>query len=417
MSFIPTKFFMENKERIVRSIKDKDLDLFKTLLSEIAENSLELTTFSDLNNREFNHTSIDETIFDRIPITGLTLLHIASRYNSLECFKFIHEDKKIPLKILSENKLIPLQYACFYGSTDVALYILNEDPDECKYHDDEKSIFSVLYCATIGGKIEIMQELFNKGAQLTDPWNDQYMILNKAIALFNDIFEFLYPKRSPDFTTPPERPPLAICAIIDHNLKALEIVYNKETDLTYHYTGAKGYRSFIEHILTSRDLRFKDFLIKILTDAKDISFEPPETPGQLQEGVCHWVCSYCDVDVANLMFKTKDVNINRYDQHHKRGADYLIVNKDRKKATEMLQCLIENGFNINQRFDNNSPSLLQDFLCGISKNYEAIELLIKYGADVNAPIIKRNVIQFPSIIQYVMNQQDKRMKRIFNIQE
>ena len=223
MSFIPTKFFMENKERIVRSIKDKDLDLFKTLLSEIAENSLELTTFSDLNNREFNHTSIDETIFDRIPITGLTLLHIASRYNSLECFKFIHEDKKIPLKILSENKLIPLQYACFYGSTDVALYILNEDPDECKYHDDEKSIFSVLYCATIGGKIEIMQELFNKGAKLTDSWNDQHMILSKAISQHSNIFKFLYQNHSPDFSTTPKKPTHTMRAVIEHNLKLFTI--------------------------------------------------------------------------------------------------------------------------------------------------------------------------------------------------
>ena len=87
----------------------------------------------------------------------------------------------------------------------------------------KEMFFSLLYCAIFSSKIDIIQELFNKGAKLTDSWNDQHMILSKAISQHSNIFKFLYQNHSPDFSTTPKKPTHTMRAVIEHNLKLFTI--------------------------------------------------------------------------------------------------------------------------------------------------------------------------------------------------
>ena len=48
-----------------------------------------------------------------IPLSDLPFLHISAFFNSLECFKYLHEEKHLPLRSLSEDNFFPLHYACF----------------------------------------------------------------------------------------------------------------------------------------------------------------------------------------------------------------------------------------------------------------------------------------------------------------
>ena len=85
----------------------------------------------------------------------------------------------------------------------------------------------------------------------------------------------------------------------------------------------------------------------------------------------------------DIMFKTKKVQINRFDKVFKTGASRLVEHKG-PKVSEMLELLIEYGFDVSARFNDDCPTLFEQFIIAITQNYPAIEFLIKYGADINA---------------------------------
>ena len=74
--------------------------------------------------------------------------------------------------------------------------------------------------------------------------------------------------------------------------------------------------------------------------------------------------------------------MHRFDSKHHTGP-FLLLNRN-VDILGMLKCLIENGFDVNSRYDENSPTLLEAFVDNVIKRFDAIEFLIDYGADVNA---------------------------------
>ena len=116
----------------------------------------------------------------------------------------------------------------------------------------------------------------------------------------------------------------------------------------------------------------------------------------------------------DIMFKTKKVQINRFDKVFKTGASRLAEQKG-PKVSEMLELLIEYGFDVNARFNDDCPTLLEQFIMAITKNYPVIELLIKYGADINAThshqMDKDN--KKITLLQFVKERGNSKLKKIF----
>lgn len=139
-----------------------------TICEAIRNNSVDnlgdlLTNFTDISNPiiQLNEDTTGEKIFD-VEIFALppnekcTILHYAAFYNSLDIFKYLENEKKLPLRIPSELGLLPLHYACAHGSSDVALYILGKDPEQAKIDFDNKDIPSLLYLSIRGKKSDVL---------------------------------------------------------------------------------------------------------------------------------------------------------------------------------------------------------------------------------------------------------------------
>lgn len=131
----------DNKQAIFDAVLSDDLERTKSLLAPIKD--IKKFNFNNELNIYFNHYLDDYETNDE----NVSILHIAAAFNSLNCFKYIVSEKILPLTIATANKYIPLHFSCFFGSVDVSLYILSQDPEESKYHTgiEKNPIFFVQY--------------------------------------------------------------------------------------------------------------------------------------------------------------------------------------------------------------------------------------------------------------------------------
>lgn len=198
----------------------------------------------------------------------------------MSVFKYFHEEKHLPLRSLSKDNFFPLHYACFNGSSEVVLYILNKDPEEATLNPEKSNKFHLLFCAVKGNKLDIIEELFKNGAKVTDSHNDQNELINESIKHQDErILSLIYNNHDPNL--PQGKVTFAMNAIIYHNFEALKLVYRGLEDITPYYCDRLGYHSLISlFICIDSNKKHKDKLLKILDDAKDISIEPPEEPGK-----------------------------------------------------------------------------------------------------------------------------------------
>lgn len=82
----------------------------------------------------------------------------------------------------------------------------------------------------------------------------------------------------------------------------------------------------------------------------------------------------------------------------------------------MIQFLIENGFNINIRKDENSPSLLEIFVSAMNIIYEAVDFLIKNGAKIDvfhSHFKNKETGEKISLVDYVNQRNDEKLKQLF----
>lgn len=69
-------------------------------------------------------------------------------------------------------------------------------------------------------------------------------------------------------------------------------------------------------------------------------------------GVCHWCCMYHDLEVAEKMFQTKNVQINRFDNEKKTGSFKLIIQDRNRERIPMLKFVIWCEFALWFKFTN-----------------------------------------------------------------
>ena len=253
---------------------------------------------------------------------------------------------------------------------------------------------------------------------MSDQWNKEEKLIAKGIGLHNREILSILMKNStnkPNSRIDATQGTASMRAVINHNVDALEVLYRGKEDITPSFIDRSGFHSLVS-LVCETDVRkiFKNVFVRILKDAHDIQIDPPYNPGNNQAGVCHWACMYLDLEIAELMFKTPNIQINRLDRENKTGAAKLIEKKD-KDVVPMLEFLVNHGFDVNTRKDASCPTLLESFLTAITKNYEAIKFLVANKADINA-IHSRQTDkkgQKMRLIDFVKEKGDMKVKKIF----
>lgn len=213
----------------------------------------------------------------------------------------MHDDLGIPLRYTSTENFLPLHYAVVSGSTDIVSYILKEEPEEATLCPEGTEKYTLLNCAVFCPQIqvEITRELIKLGAEVQLPLTDENRLLIKLLLSTNDneiitIFKEKYPEIVEELLEEIEIEPLQ---------KA--IINNKINDLDNLYKGSYSIQqiiSIITLIVKNNFLNMKPFLLRILDDLKNETIEPPNSENDLKDGVCHWICLYCDLDVAKVFF-------------------------------------------------------------------------------------------------------------------
>lgn len=84
--------------------------------------------------------------------------------------------------------------------------------------------------------------------------------------------------------------------------------------------------------------------------------------------------------------------------------------KYNENQVKVLKFLIENGLDINKRFSNKYPSLLEIFCNRIQVNFNLVEFSIEYGADIYATCSKN---EEKTLYQYIQERSSQRLKNIF----
>lgn len=394
---------MSETDKIINAIKKDDLKSFIDNTKEgvdlrNANIQIEIRNTDVVNNNRVQ----DDQIFEN----GLTLLHVAAFYNALDIFYYIYTTRKVPLNILSVNSLLPLHYACWSGSHEIALYILTEDPAEASYIAQGTTI-QLLYCSIMGGDSEILLSLLSNGASLSNPNNDVNRLLKKSIQLHKiDILQIIHDKTTDNQQPGTRLPNQAAKSIKEYNLPAFKTFYRGKQDIIFR--DQDGRQDNLVRLICQNDMKkkFKIELLKILNEADDLDLNDPATG----EGLVHYACEYLDLDVANKIIKMSNFQINKVDLK-KNSGPFKLIGKKGQTAIDILRLLIDNGFAVNGG-NPDSPSLLDAFAKSLYKNYEAIELLLQNDANMLAPCsIKRNNVN--TIYEYVMSSKDDKMKKLF----
>ena len=272
-------FELDNIEEFIKIIENVSNITDANYSTNIFRKSL-VTTNDNHNKTPDNMISED----------GLTLLHLAAFYDALDCFIYLHETKKLPLNIESTHSFLPLHYACWVSSREVAFYILSHDPSEALFTIPNTRV-QLIYCSIMGGDIYILQSLFNNGASLTNSSNDKNFLIRKAIGLHRiDLLKLIY-KNTKDSKSGITLNPV-VMSILDYNVEAFNLLYKKEEII---FKNEEGKSDNLVHIICDNDCykNFKKSLLTVLDDAIESNLDL-ETSEKIGEGLCHFLCKYCD---------------------------------------------------------------------------------------------------------------------------
>lgn len=365
-------------DKIIRAIIENDQTTLHSIVSKggycdsIYAIDVNQNRNSNNNFYERHDERTDNLINDRI-----SLLHIAAYYDSLECFCYLSEVKKINLRILSSRSFMPIHYACYNGSREVATYILEKDEEQADYFGN-----NVLLCFSIQGcSPEILELLFRKGAILRKAKSKMDDPIEKGICTDNyrccEILMRYAEGYCNDFT-----PAMTAAKMVNPML--VKYLVKSSEDLEFSDRVQQSVFTLIFEI--SNGQGFREMIVDWLTKYEDLVIDPPDNIQM--NGVCHWICKMADMDIAKLMLRTKNISINRVGDGDHLGPFYL-ANKNSitdKQIIDILGLLVSNGFDLNFQLEILFiEPVLKTFLRTITIRYPVIEFLVANGADPNLP--------------------------------
>ena len=414
-------------------------NLFDNLVSIVRRNDcLELK--NALNSKEKLWDSLTQASFSipkiemkHVNFTSLTLLHVAAFFDSLECFVFMEDylltknmSQMEILSVKTAEGYFPLHYALVNASYEVAEYIIQNAPDQTGLATDIPNC--PLTLAVIGRMEELLQSLFraHPGPMDQGQINQAFQM---AIAIgYYPCLEILIDKQTSKFREDEEPILMRAVSTFSPQVASLVMKHNKnEFTKTIQKTinGKPDIECFLSRLFfsASKNPAFKPIIIEALELMENEVIEPK---AQIRcRGVCHWLCLLGDVEIAKIVFKNFNVDVNRLDGNYQSGP-YELIKADKpneENVYNMLDFLIEKGFDPTREVIENGVlqqgTLLEKFVSrslALQSRYgkpyllKSIELLLMKKADPDCKMHSGKTIR-----KYVEEKRSKEMKELFII--
>lgn len=358
-------------------------------------------------------------VYDFFPINrhaekfqGITLLHIAAYFNSLECFLYLLYNERMSIDVVDSIGRKPINFAALGASTDVFSFILNYYSANNRLQDffssnldiSPPSVMNICYQACHGGSAEILQCLEHSGFDFTtfakkckpiyNSCIDASIKRNKAEALkfmlnfsaTHSIFE------------QEEKTPIMI-AIINRYFDAIPLLIDvcDVNHITSDYKNALYYACFY---------RVKDVVKFLLQHMKTI-----DIPANIKaKAAVHWICMCKDLEIAQLVLE-RGIDVNRVDEHDLIGPSDLVIadKKDEIICLDILKLLIKHGLKVNFHVQGQS-SLLEMFLVNLNPSHLIVDYLLSIGADANQPLTNK---QSETIRECMKKNRSKQIQQLY----
>lgn len=316
-----------------------------------------------------------------LPLTNLSLLHIAAYYDALECFYLIHK-KGVQLDIQSAGDMTPFHYSCAKGSLEVSVYILRNDMSFVT-KSDKHYVFPPIYLAICSGNNKLLKLLLRSGFDLNH--NDvllrkpmqtaiNYRHIKVLVTVLKNLKSQVPDQKdtrgySPIMLAITNREPNAIHFLIEAGYPVNYISPTNETAISL--------ACFSKSSLDGVDGKGTALrIIKLLLEHTVTVDIPPETKAM---AAVHWICQSADPNIARAILEAEKIDVHRVDESNNTGPHFL-RGKNTDDALEILDMLIKEGYNINF-CPENSFSILADYALYITKDLVVIEWLLQNGAD------------------------------------
>lgn len=331
-------------------------------------------------------------------------MHIAAYADALESFIFLEEKAGLSHTALSAASYSPIHYACNKASFEVASYILKKDPQMAKLepHVD----YQLIFLATASGDADILNLLFEYGANINSPANKRNLPVQQAIrARHVECLKILLSKGTRTDIDTKDYSPIML-AITNNQPDAVPLLLQcgenpgyvtpekKETALTLAcFTNQKEVVKLICDNLVQVDL--------------DSNIKMP--------AAVHWICRSYNPEIARIVL-AKNIDTNRFDNDGRVGPYYLLDVGQVDDVIDIFQQLVDHGFDINLRFTvNGKPqpgknTILGDYITSIKKSPKIIEWLLLHGAD---PYETVSVPNNPRIVDFVRNSRNNVLIQLF----
>lgn len=381
----------------------------------------------------------DNNINETMQHDSITILHVASYYDSLESFLLIEDilkskgmDEHQILSTLSAGSYYPLHYALINGSFEVSEYILERIPQQAR--EASGNNMSSIELAVISKEPELLEDVLEAIGDLTS--NNIKVHISKAIerATRANAYSCLEILIDQDTSTRQSQGQasridnILIKAVRSRLPEVISLIMKRHTDeLTQTFPFQMGdntiYISFLSEIFkSSRDTpSLKPVImeaLKILND-QNIDISNPST-----KGAVHWICIAGDIDIARYVLYNFKVDVNKLDEKGETGAHCLFDQScDDDNIVEFIKLLKEKGYNANnvlmQDGSIKAPTLLQKCVSTVLMRKELLkttEFLLSKACNCNPDALwyySNKANSKVTIREYVNKYRSKAMKDLF----
>ena len=372
-----------HEDEIIEAIIDDDIEEVGNILSR-SPKLINKTTFN-IENQSKLRGSI-------LPLDSLSLMHVAAFFDSLEVFVFLENEYDLSISVLSGASIHPIQYAVYGYSLEVAMYILENHPEEAKI--ETSFSYALFYCAASSPKADddrMIQLLYMKKTPLLPNHDSNLCPIQKAIKLKNipilkGLLKIYRPKNvneGCDILTP-------LMTSISYGLASgVDLLLEAgENPLFVTPDGrcALSHACFINHKVDGKDSSF-EIIQKLLNAIGNHNIEPFE---KYKSGPIQWICQSKSPQIARLIFDFHpEVDVNRVDENFI-SAPTTLANKDMpiKDIIELLTLFIDKGYDLNRyNIEKGQKTVLESFCITMKPKPEVVKFLLDNGSDPYLPFI------------------------------
>lgn len=310
-----------------------------------------------------------------VPCKGVSLLHIAAYYDNLESFLFLLE-KGINLRITSEAGYYPIHYACVGDAREIVSFILKKDPEQAKLELDVT--YPLINLAIYANSPEILKKLFKNGADLQSPKNIAAKPFDQVLRSKNfDCLLILLEGRCKTDVTVAGLNPLML-AIVNGMNEAIEHLIDKGIPLNY--VNENG-DTALSCACTMENVEVVKLLCKRMDNIDINTTIGPKT------SIAYYAVRSGNIEILKTVLE-KNCLLQHFDAKGKLPVHALPVISNQDVAIQMLKLIIEHGFNVNIRRNDESNRFLEDLVINFTINdcSGLIETLLQYKADPTLPM-------------------------------